>query len=65
MMAILLARHVDGSSNSERQWSAAEISEELKNLPYGATINFHIDPDALQHGMSKLEVELNLLFIIM
>ena len=52
MVGILLARHEVNKSNSEKQWSAAEISQELNNLPYAATANFHVDSDALQHGMN-------------
>jgi hypothetical protein len=58
MVAILLARHEVNNNNSEKQWSAAEISEELNNLPYSETTNFHVDTDALQHGMSIFQRQL-------
>lgn len=58
MVAILLARHEVNSNNSEKQWSAAEISQELNKLPYGATTNFHVDTDALQHGLSIFQRQL-------
>ena len=58
MVAILLARHEVNKSNSEKQWSSAEISEELNNLAYGATTNFHVDNVALQHGMSIFQKQL-------
>ena len=58
MVAILLARHEVNNKNSEKQWSSAEISEELNNLAYGATTNFHVDTVALQHGMSIFQKQL-------
>ena len=38
MVAILLARHEVNNKNSEKQWSSAEISEELNTLAYAASI---------------------------
>ena len=52
MVAIFLARHEVNKNNTDKQWSAVEISQELNNLPYAATANFRIDSDALQHGMN-------------
>ena len=52
MVGILLARHEVDKSNSEKQWSAAEFSQELNKLPYATTGNFHVDSDALQHGVN-------------
>jgi hypothetical protein len=47
MLAILLVRHEVDNGNREKQWSAAEISEELNNLPDSETMNFHVDTNAL------------------
>jgi hypothetical protein len=52
MVAILLARHVSDISNTAVQWSALELSEKLNNLPFALTANFHVDSNALQHGLS-------------
>lgn len=50
MVAILLARHGVNKENSEKQWSGAEISEELNDLPYSSSADFYVDSEARQHG---------------
>ena len=59
MVAILLARHEVNRENSEKQWSGAEISEKLNDLPYSSTANFYVDSEALQHGLSIFQKQLN------
>ena len=59
MVAILLARHVADRSNSDVQWSASDLSEKLNNLPQAHSANFHVDSNALQHGLSLFQQILN------
>ena len=59
MVAILLARHEVNRENSEKQWSGAEMSEKLNNLPYSSTADFYVDSEALQHGLSIFQKQLN------
>lgn len=59
MVAILLARHEVNKENSEKQWSGAEISEELNDLPYSSSADFYVDSEALQHGLSLFQRQLN------
>lgn len=59
MVAILLARHVSDISNTAVQWSALELSEKLNILPFAHTANFHVDSNALQHGLSLFQKILN------
>ena len=59
MVAILLARHEVNRENSEKQLSGAEISEKLNDLPYSSTADFYVDSEALQHGLSIFQKQLN------
>lgn len=59
MVAILQARHIADKSNTDVQWSALELSEKLNNLPLAHSANFHVDSDALQHGLSLFQKILN------
>lgn len=59
MVAILLARHEVNGENAQKQWSGAEISEKLNDLPYSSTADFYVDSEALQHGLSIFQRQLN------
>ena len=37
----------------------AEISEKLNDLPYSSTADFYVDSEALQHGLSIFQRQLN------
>ena len=54
-VAIAFCRHVATSMNINKQFSPLELADEVNSLPYGAKVDFNVDPEALAHGINRFQ----------